>query len=311
MLLFWMVVSFSITKICIPSTHPPQNQPTEKIPCFCWFAWRKIQPRPPQPQAQPHLLRLPRYLLCASNGPPFKRPTQITRRTWKPSLAVISQACKESGWHPGEVTHPYMGVSKSNGTPKSSILGYPYFWKHPYICLGTPPKKKKVYNFMTPVETCCEKNMACHITSSTVSSTVKLWNTWSLGERLVVGFLDIFEVSKKKTFLPSSKHSSWNWTLWRYISYWKWRYSITILLMEEILHQLRCIPLFAGFISWWVRRILLFSSSDMSSRILQNLQMHQNHQKSVQTLVDGAIFWMIVISGNLVGCNWIEKPTII
>ena len=116
---------------------------------------------------------------------------------------------------------------------------------------------------------------------------------------------------KKKTFLPSSKHSSWNWTLWRYISYWKWRYSITILLMEEILHQLRCIPLFAGFISWWVRRILLFSSSDMSSRILQNLQMHQNHQKSVQTLVDGAIFWMIVISGNLVGCNWIEKPTII
>ena len=40
----------------------------------------------------------------------------------------------------------YMGVSKSHGTPKSSILigfsiinykpsilGYPYFWKHPYI----------------------------------------------------------------------------------------------------------------------------------------------------------------------------------
>ena len=33
-----------------------------------------------------------------------------------------------------------MGVSKNNGTPKSSILigfslsilGYPYFWKHPY-----------------------------------------------------------------------------------------------------------------------------------------------------------------------------------
>ena len=126
------------------SFNPSSTKPTHrKIPCFCWFAWRKIQPRPPQPQAQPHLLRLPRYLLCASNGPPFKRPTQITRRTWKPSLAVISQACKESGWHPGEVTHPYMGVSKSNGTPKSSILGYPYFWKHPYICLGTPPQKKK------------------------------------------------------------------------------------------------------------------------------------------------------------------------
>ena len=46
------------------------------------------------------------------------------------------------------LTWSYMGVSKNNGTPKSSILigvfhykpsilGYPYFWKHPYdvVCL--------------------------------------------------------------------------------------------------------------------------------------------------------------------------------
>ena len=42
----------------------------------------------------------------------------------------------------------YMGVSKNRGTPKSSILigvfhykpsilGYPYFWKHPYIQMHT------------------------------------------------------------------------------------------------------------------------------------------------------------------------------
>ena len=42
-----------------------------------------------------------------------------------------------------------MGVSKNNGTPKSSILigffhykpsilGYPYFWKHPYIATTNP-----------------------------------------------------------------------------------------------------------------------------------------------------------------------------
>ena len=41
------------------------------------------------------------------------------------------------------LTLGHMGVSKNNGTPKSSILmgfshhkpsilGYPYFWKHPY-----------------------------------------------------------------------------------------------------------------------------------------------------------------------------------
>ena len=50
----------------------------------------------------------------------------------------------------------YMGVSKNRGTPqiinfnmgfhyKPSILGYPYFWKHPYILIyatalgGNPP----------------------------------------------------------------------------------------------------------------------------------------------------------------------------
>ena len=46
------------------------------------------------------------------------------------------------------LTGYYMGVSKNNGTPKSSILkrfsiinhpfwiilGYPYFWRHPYTC---------------------------------------------------------------------------------------------------------------------------------------------------------------------------------
>ena len=30
----------------------------------------------------------------------------------------------------------YMDVSENRGTPKSSILGYPYFWKHPYIFLS-------------------------------------------------------------------------------------------------------------------------------------------------------------------------------
>ena len=46
--------------------------------------------------------------------------------------------------HPGRNANMYMGVSKNRGTPKSSIfnkvfhykpsiLGYPYFWKHPYI----------------------------------------------------------------------------------------------------------------------------------------------------------------------------------
>ena len=46
-------------------------------------------------------------------------------------------------------------------------------------------------------------------------------------------------------------------------------------------------------ISWWARRILLFSSSDMSSKRPQTLQkMQQNHKKSVQTLVDGAIGWV-------------------
>ena len=53
-------------------------------------------------------------------------------------------------------------------------------------------------------------------------------------------------------------------------------------------------------ISWWARRILLFSSSDMSSKRPQTLQkMHQNHQKSVRTLVDGAIWWMHSRFGNL------------
>ena len=32
----------------------------------------------------------------------------------------------------------HMDVSKNRGTPKSSILmGYPYFWKHPYIAMIT------------------------------------------------------------------------------------------------------------------------------------------------------------------------------
>ena len=49
--------------------------------------------------------------------------------------------CFSSWWNP---TQLYMGVSKNRGTPKSSILigfflykpsilGYLYFWKHPYI----------------------------------------------------------------------------------------------------------------------------------------------------------------------------------
>ena len=45
----------------------------------------------------------------------------------------------------GMIINHYMGVSENSGTPKSSILigfsitfspsilGYPYFWKHPYI----------------------------------------------------------------------------------------------------------------------------------------------------------------------------------
>ena len=44
-------------------------------------------------------------------------------------------------------TYSYMGVSKNNGTPKSSILigvsiinhpfwGFSYFWKHPYVFQG-------------------------------------------------------------------------------------------------------------------------------------------------------------------------------
>ena len=49
-----------------------------------------------------------------------------------------------------KIWHVHMGVSKNRGTPKSSILigvfhykpsilGYPYFWKHPYfrVCLST------------------------------------------------------------------------------------------------------------------------------------------------------------------------------
>ena len=158
---------------------------------------------------------------------------------------------------------------------------------------------------MTPVETCWEKTW--HVTSP-LQQFLQLWSCETLGHLGRGWLLGFWTFLRFQNFLPSSKHSSWNWTLWRYTSYWKWRYSTTILLMEQILHQLRFIPLFAGFLSWWVRRILLFSSSDMSSRILQNLQkMHQNHQKSVQTLVDGAIFWMIVISGNLVGWNWMKK----
>ncbi len=50
-------------------------------------------------------------------------------------------------YHPSANT-PYMGVSKNNGTPKSShfnmvfhykpsILGYPYFWKHLYLPMST------------------------------------------------------------------------------------------------------------------------------------------------------------------------------
>ncbi len=42
-------------------------------------------------------------------------------------------------YHLQEMYATNMGVSKNNGTPKSSILigkpsilGYPYFWKHPY-----------------------------------------------------------------------------------------------------------------------------------------------------------------------------------
>ena len=45
-----------------------------------------------------------------------------------------------------------MGVSKNNGIPKSShfnrvfhykpsILGYPYFWKHPYVVFEGPVKR--------------------------------------------------------------------------------------------------------------------------------------------------------------------------
>ena len=83
-------------------------------------------------------------------------------------LVMMSCSCLASNWSPGEPTTIHqntsesnmvvsclqtpekdidMGVSKNTGTPKSSILigfsifrpsilGYPYFWKHPYWYLN-------------------------------------------------------------------------------------------------------------------------------------------------------------------------------
>ena len=76
--------------------HPPSST-NPPPPIMCFLSLLATNPTPtiyPPPFFVAWLdACLPRYLLCASNGPPFKRPTQITRRTWKPSLAVISQAC--------------------------------------------------------------------------------------------------------------------------------------------------------------------------------------------------------------------------
>ncbi len=56
-----------------------------------------------------------------------------------------------------------MGISKNRGTPKSSIfnrvfhykpsiLGYPYFWKHPYSLIS-PKTDKGFSRFSQPVKT--------------------------------------------------------------------------------------------------------------------------------------------------------------
>ena len=41
----------------------------------------------------------------------------------------------------------YMGVSENSGTPKSSILGCPYFWKHPYVSI-TLMLESRVYDVL-------------------------------------------------------------------------------------------------------------------------------------------------------------------
>ena len=52
-------------------------------------------------------------------------------------VGVLPKRLLKKGLEVGENFRPFpshfhIGVSKNRGTPKSSILGYPYFWKHPY-----------------------------------------------------------------------------------------------------------------------------------------------------------------------------------
>ena len=84
-----------------------------------------------------------------SSNPKKNKPiTGITKGTrdlfLKHQAGTISLTCRESRLPKTLQVRKYMGVSKNRGTPKSSILigifhykpsilGYHYFWKHPYI----------------------------------------------------------------------------------------------------------------------------------------------------------------------------------
>ena len=78
--------------------------------------------------------------------------------------------------------HTYMDVSENNGTPKSSILmrfsiinpsilGYPYFWKHPYIYIYVYTYKALIVEIPPRYP---------HVPQQTPSTFGSMWRGWGL-----------------------------------------------------------------------------------------------------------------------------------
>ncbi len=71
-----------------------------------------------------------------------------------PHILMLSSPSRD---HYLQDNHKHLSVSKNSGTPKSwilrvfhykpSILGYPYFWKHPFMVVPVPPSQCEAFPF--------------------------------------------------------------------------------------------------------------------------------------------------------------------
>ena len=86
------------------------------------------------------------YLQKTKSQPPLHSKTvwfnEFTANVKETENRTKKSRTEKKKWE--KLVNYYMGVSKNNGTPtsshfnrgfhyKPSILGYPYFWKHPYV----------------------------------------------------------------------------------------------------------------------------------------------------------------------------------